>query len=223
MADGEIVLVVDDNQSVRRFVESVLRPLGYKVETAGDGIEALQRITRGPVDLILLDFVMPRMNGYHFVKALDEKGLATDTPVVLLSSTEDRVAEKMKELTRVVDSLPKPVKAGALREVVERNLQALRQAEAHNAGVELDAADGFDLAFDLSSSDDQMSSQGDRVAALRDLLQTVVADGLAGRLGEISAATDPDKMLGIIAETVGATIDDALLDRILELLRPEAD
>lgn len=220
MATGEIILVVDDNHSVRRFVESVLRPLGYKVETAGDGIEALARVIRGPVDLILLDFVMPRMNGYHFVRALDEKGLASDTPVVLLSSADDRVAEKMMEMTRVVDSLPKPVKAGALREVVERNLRSSGQAESEPLDEDrIEDSSEFDLAFDLSSSDDGLSTPADLKASLRDLLQTTVANGLAARIGEIVAAPDRVALLSLVGETVSATVDDALIERLIELSR----
>ena len=217
MADGEIVLAVDDNQAVRRFIEGVLRPAGFKVETAGDGVEALQRILKGPVDLILLDFVMPRMNGYHFCKALDEKGLALDVPIVLLSSADERVAEKMKEHTRVVDFLAKPVKAKALLQVVQRNIRTADADEAVAVEGSVDSA--FDDCFAMDSSDDGLSAPEDIYASLRDKIQNAVADGLAERLDDIAAATDREEMLGIIAETLGAVVDDDLLEALLKLIR----
>ncbi len=241
MAKGKIVLAVDDNPAVTRFVESVLRPLGYRVETASDGVEALQRVTQGPVDLILLDFVMPRMNGFHFCKVLEEKGLAKGVPVVLLSSAEERVAERMREHTRVVDFLPKPVKAGVLRQVVEKHLAAASSPDegAHESGA--DESQGFEDLGDIEAFEefdgtptpqpspempaepppkpDALVSIAELVAVLREMMQNAVAAGLALRLDEITAAASRKEMLDIIDETVAGVVDDDLLARLIEKVR----
>ena len=214
MSRDGIILVVDDNPAVTRFVESILRPSGYKVEKAADGVEALQRVVQGPVDLILLDFVMPRMNGYHFCKALDDKGLAKDVPIVLLTAAEERVYRRMKEHTRVVDFLPKPVKAGILRSVIERNLPSAPQTKEMPIVAEED--DFFE--FDLASSDDNISTSNELLASLRDRLQNALAGGMADRLDEIVASTSRDQMLGIIAQIVASTVDDKLLDELIQLV-----
>lgn len=231
MPADETVLVVDDNQMVRRFIEGVLRPLGLRVETAADGVEGLQRLAKGPVNLILLDFVMPRMNGYHFCRTLDEKRLAEGVPVVLLSSTDERVAEKMREHTRVVDFLPKPVKAGLLKQVVLRHLQAARTQsgsdEAQAADEEEEGSFEFDLMDDAldgppvseSAQGPASSEPGDLLAELRDRLQDALASGLADCLDLLAACRGRDDLLGVIAETLAGVVDDALLQEFIERVR----
>ncbi len=228
MPADQTVLVIDDNQAVRRFIEGVLRPMGIRVETAGDGVEGLQRVAQGPIDLILLDFVMPRMNGYHFCRTLEEKHLAEGVPVVLLSSTEERVAEKMREHTRVVDFLPKPVKAGLLKEVVGRHLRAqVAQAEPGSDAVEEEASFEFDLSDDAPQGPPGAGPAALPVAApsqdllgeLRDRLQDALANGLAERLEELAACQGRDDMLGIIAETLASVIDNALLQDLIDRVR----
>lgn len=228
MSAEQTVLVIDDNQTVRRFIEGVLRPMGIRVETAGDGVEGLSRVAQGPVDLILLDFVMPRMNGYHFCRTLEEKHLAEGVPVVLLSSTEERVAEKMREHTRVVDFLPKPVKAGLLREVVQRHLHA----QVENAQPDPDAERG-EASFEFDLTDDgPQGPPGAGPAALpaaapstnllpelRDRLQDALADGLAERLEELAACQGRDALLAIITETLASVVDEALLQELIDRVR----
>lgn len=228
MSADQTVLVIDDNQAVRRFIEGVLRPLGIRVETAGDGVEGLQRVAQGPIDLILLDFVMPRMNGYHFCVTLEEKHLAEGVPVVLLSSTEERVAEKMREHTRVVDFLPKPVKAGLLKEVVQRHLRAqVSGGDPGDAAVEEEASFEFDLSDDEPQGPPgagpaalpPAAFPADLLPELRDRLRDALADGLAERLDELAGCQGRDDMLGIIAETLARVVDDALLEDLIDRVR----
>lgn len=211
------VLVIDDNPAVTRFVESILRPLGYKLETANDGIEALQRIVHGPIDLILLDFVMPRMNGYLFCKTLDEKGLAKDVPIVLMSATEERVYERMKEHTRVIDFLPKPVTASALRHVIERHM--CPREPMPSGAVASDPVQQDEFGFDLSSSEDAIVTPAELLANLRDRVQNAVAEGLTSRLDQIVQSQSREQTLGIIAEMVASIVDDKLLNQLIDLVR----
>ena len=228
MPPDQTVLVIDDNQTVRRFIEGALRPLGIRVETAADGVEGLQRVASGDVDLILLDFVMPRMNGYHFCRTLEEKKLAVGVPVILLSSTEERVAEKMREHTRVVDFLPKPVKAGLLKEVVQRHLrdraddQGADPAEqgGDEAPLEFDLSDDVEPPPGLGSPEINAAAQPDDVLAdLRDQLQSALANGLAERLDDLAGCQGRDDMLGIIGETVASAVDDAMLQELIDRIR----
>ncbi len=245
MAKGKMVLTVDANQDVRRFVRSVLRPLGYRVETVPDGVEALLKLAQGPVDLILLDCMMPRTNSLLFCKALEDRNLAKGVPVVLLTSSEDEVADELKEHTRVVDSLPKPVKAGVLRQVVEKHLavvdtpdeeakesEVVDQQGFENLGdfkefnefeefEEFEESGQFDgtAAFQTPPQPDASVSMDQLVTALRDMVQKAVAAGLASRLDEIAFASSRKEMLDIIEETVVGVVDDDFLVKLIERIR----
>ena len=65
-----LCLVVDDSVSVRRTTEIFVRDLGFEVDGASDGVEALERVRRRVPDLMLVDMEMPRMNGLELVRAL---------------------------------------------------------------------------------------------------------------------------------------------------------
>lgn len=84
------VLVVDDDQSVRKVVDIRLRQLGFYVETAADGQEALHLIEIADWDVILLDLRMPGMDGFQFLELYDGKA-----PIVVMSGWSD-----MKDLPR---------------------------------------------------------------------------------------------------------------------------
>lgn len=124
MGSSKVVLVIDDDAAVTRFVVGILRPLGYKVEVAENGLKGLERIGKEKVDLVLLDLVMPKMNGYQFCKALEKKKLKILPPVVLMSSVGELVASRMKNTTCTVDYVPKPVTAQKLRTIVDKFLAA---------------------------------------------------------------------------------------------------
>ncbi len=248
MAAGKVVLVVDDDHTIQRFVVGVLRSMGLKAVTASDGVEALQQVVSRPVDLILLDFVMPRMNGYHFCKSLDEKGLAAGVPVVLLSSTEDRVADRLRQHTRVVDFLPKPVKAGALKEVIRRQLvESPPDDRPAAAAAEQDEDAAFDLAFDLGGGEEDATPSGEAApagdaAATAEGLEPVSdapaaapapaqADPLAAlrerlhgalveRLDRLAGCQDAEQLQAVVAEAVAAAVDAGLLAELTDPDRP---
>ena len=86
------VLVVDDSATIRRIVILILGEAGYSVATAPDGAEALDRVQRERFDLVLVDFVMPRLNGFQFAQALRSIAALRDLPVVLMSARAEVIA-----------------------------------------------------------------------------------------------------------------------------------
>ncbi len=69
------ILVVDDDPAVRETVSDILESEGYAVDTAGNGLEALQRLEQESPALVLLDIHMPVLDGYGFVRKLAERGV----------------------------------------------------------------------------------------------------------------------------------------------------
>jgi len=90
-----VCLVVDDSVSVRRTMELFARDLGYEVDSAADGVDALERVARRVPALVLVDLEMPRMNGVEFVRALRERPATRTVPVIMITS---RSSEKHRRL-----------------------------------------------------------------------------------------------------------------------------
>ena len=87
------ILVVDDALTVRELERSILERAGYEVRTAGNGIEAMAQLAEQPVDLVLTDVEMPRMDGFALTEAIRAHPGLTNVPVLILSSRaseEDR-------------------------------------------------------------------------------------------------------------------------------------
>lgn len=85
---AELILVVDDEASVREMIGDALSLAGYKTLLAADGLEALNLIRTKPVDLIVSDINMPKFDGFQLLEALRNKG--DSTPFVLLTASKER-------------------------------------------------------------------------------------------------------------------------------------
>ena len=88
------ILVVDDEDDILHFLEMVLREKGYQVTTASGGHEALTRAQIDKPDLVLLDIMMPQMDGWEVLKLLRVDEGTSDIPVAMLSArteAKDRV------------------------------------------------------------------------------------------------------------------------------------
>ncbi|HEV8701037.1 MAG TPA: HD domain-containing phosphohydrolase [Candidatus Polarisedimenticolia bacterium] len=105
---SERILVVDDEPENRRLLRELLDPLGYQVEEAGDGEEALASIADHVPDLVLLDLVMPRRDGYDVCRELKNDPRTRLVPVIVLT-TLDLLPDKIKAIELGADDfLNKP-------------------------------------------------------------------------------------------------------------------
>ncbi|MGH2679849.1 MAG: GGDEF domain-containing response regulator [Actinomycetota bacterium] len=83
---SESILVVDDDPDIARFVEVNLRSAGYAVSVAGDGEEALERATEIRPDLVLLDVMMPRLDGFEVAQRLRKNPQTANTSIIMLTA-----------------------------------------------------------------------------------------------------------------------------------------
>ena len=129
------ILVVDDSPTIRRVVSAILERHGYETSLAADGEDALAALQRHEVkpDLVLLDFVMPRMNGYQFCRALRADAELAAMPVVLMSAKSDRIREQFVQQTGAIDAITKPFDAQALVAVVENALRRVSAGKGSSA------------------------------------------------------------------------------------------
>ena len=86
MSRAKTILLADDEHSVVKFVTLILENEGFRVVTAHDGEEALQKARESRPDLVLLDIIMPRKNGYQVCRALKEDEVLRTLPVIFLSA-----------------------------------------------------------------------------------------------------------------------------------------
>jgi CheY-like chemotaxis protein len=112
------ILVVDDDAGVRASLGVILEDFGYRALSAGDGREAIERLADGPPALILLDLMMPRMDGYAFAEELDRRGLRPEVPILVL--TADGRAEEKARRVGAEGYLAKPFDLDELLEKVGR-------------------------------------------------------------------------------------------------------
>lgn len=80
------VLVVEDSLAQQEMIKDLLQASGLEITIANDGIEALQLVQENPFDLILLDIVMPKMNGYEVCRRIKSNPKTQDLPVVMCSA-----------------------------------------------------------------------------------------------------------------------------------------
>ena len=86
--NGLKILVIDDSKTIRRTAETLLSKEGCQVFTAVDGFDALSKIADHQPDLIFVDIMMPRLDGYQTCSLIKHNKVFKDTPVIMLSSKD---------------------------------------------------------------------------------------------------------------------------------------
>lgn len=114
------VLIVDDSNTIRRSAEMLLSDSGYEVITATDGFDAMSKIVDNRPDIIFIDVVMPRVDGYRACQMIKKNPRFLTTPVIMLSS-KDGVFDKMKGyLVGSDEYLTKPFTKEALLATIQK-------------------------------------------------------------------------------------------------------
>lgn len=117
------VLVVDDSATDRQLVTSLLQKEGYSVEAAVDGEDALEKIAAEPPPLVVLDIILPRMNGYQVLRQLKSSPETRNIKVILVSS-KSQDSDRYWGLKQGADDyIAKPYPDEALLNAVAKHLQ----------------------------------------------------------------------------------------------------
>jgi CheY-like chemotaxis protein len=201
------VLVVDDSPTIRKVVSAVLERHGYAAVHAADGQAALEKLLQAAggtreddgdeankIDVVLVDFVMPRMNGFQLCRAIRNNNMLRTTPVVLMSAKSDRIRDHFVQQTGAIDAISKPFEEQALVAVIEN---AIRRSEEWRAREEANA-DKAAAAEELEANESSRPGIGDAkplVALAGDL--SVIPIGAVLQLLQIEARS------GVLAVTDG--------------------
>jgi CheY-like chemotaxis protein len=139
MQKKQSILVIDDSQTVRRLAELVLSEEGYEVITANDGDEGLKMAKEKMPSLIIVDFIMPKMNGFQFCKNIRSDESLNEIPIVLITSKGEDVGKGFDEKFGIVEYLKKPFETETLTKTVEDALAG--SVQAPQTGIEETAGD----------------------------------------------------------------------------------
>lgn len=117
MSARQTVLVVEDDEDLRRLFRTALILAGYDVLEAGDGLEALLRIDQSPPDLVVLDLVLPRLSGIVVQQEIAAQAVTRDIPVVVITGSALE-----PEILDVACFLRKPISPDQLVDAVRKCL-----------------------------------------------------------------------------------------------------
>ena len=123
-----VILVVDDDSSCRDIAARLLRTQGYETRTADGGESCLEMVAREPIDLILLDVMMPGMDGFAVCAALRDRGIRI--PIVLLTAKDDTDTRLEGIHQGVSEFLTKPINRHELFARVGAQLHILELTRA---------------------------------------------------------------------------------------------
>src|SRR6266567_215104 len=127
---AESVLVVDDDPDVARFVEVNLRSAGYEVTVASDGEEALEKAVEMRPDLVLLDVMMPKLDGFEVAERLRRDGRTSSCSIIMLSAKGLSTDKVLGLASGADDYIIKPFDGSELLARVKRTLLRAREMRA---------------------------------------------------------------------------------------------
>jgi DNA-binding response OmpR family regulator len=175
----ESILVVDDSPTILKLVEMTLAKAGFRVSTANCGELGILAATEQPPDLLLLDYLLPDLNGDDVCRAISGNVALNAVPVVVMSAKGEEAGACFSSLPSVVDILPKPFSPDALLAVVHHALEKRGRRPAPASG---EAPDNLDVVGLLPRPQQEKPAglpiAADGAALLGDLAVVSIADVL---------------------------------------------
>jgi twitching motility two-component system response regulator PilG len=122
--NGLKVLVIDDSKTIRRTAETLLSKEGCKVFTAEDGFDALSKIADHRPDIVFVDIMMPRLDGYQTCSLIKHNKMFKSTPVIMLSSKDGLFDRARGRMVGSEQYLTKPFTKEELLGAIERHVRS---------------------------------------------------------------------------------------------------
>jgi adenylate cyclase len=215
--DDVVILAVDDLPQNLRLLDAVLSPRGYRLLTAASGAEALAMLPESGADLVLLDIVMPEMDGYEVCRRIRSTPGLEFLPVVMITASGDQ--EKLRAIEAGADDfVSKPFIQGELL----ARVASLARIKRYQDTIERQAAELADWNVELEARVQAQVDELQRVNRLRrflspQLVDLVIDSGDEGFLGShrreivvvfcdlrgfttFAEASEPEEVMGVLAE-----------------------
>jgi len=128
---SETILIVDDSRTVVHMLKTALTQAGYTVLAAADGERGIQLARSHRPDLILMDVIMPGINGFQATRLLRKDQITQDIPIIIISGSEQATEKVWVMRLGANDFIPKPIERGALFIKVEHILRESELAKLH--------------------------------------------------------------------------------------------
>jgi len=129
------ILIVDDDPDITEALSMILESKGYQISTASDGVDGLTSLKADKPDLMILDLLMPKMDGFAVCKELQDPRWSKyrDIPILILTSVREEASRRRYELEtglelNVADYVEKPVSPDVLLDRVEKILKKKQKA-----------------------------------------------------------------------------------------------
>jgi DNA-binding response OmpR family regulator len=145
MADPVTILLVDDEESIQKLLTYPLEREGYRVVQARDGEEALERFVEAPVDLVVLDLMLPKLGGLEVCRRM--RRLESAVPIIMLTARGDEVDKVVGLEIGADDYITKPF---SIREFMSRVRALLRRAQLPPAAARTGVIEGDGLRIDTA-------------------------------------------------------------------------
>jgi DNA-binding response OmpR family regulator len=171
MPDSSTILLVDDEDAVQKLLAYPLERDGFRVVQARDGEEALTRFAQEPVDLVVLDVMLPKLDGLEVCKRLRA---SSTVPIIMLTARDDELDKVLGLELGADDYITKPF---SIREFRSRVRALLRRASIPSGGREEDETIERDgLRIDVGHRDVQVGEQGVQLTYVEfELLRTLAS------------------------------------------------
>jgi twitching motility two-component system response regulator PilG len=121
-SDRKRILVVEDSPTTRKVISITLGQKGYEIIEAKDGLEALSKLNEGQPDLILLDIILPKMDGYKILEIIKKNALFKHIPVIMLTSKDGMISKWKGRLAGSTAYLTKPFDPKMLVATIEKHI-----------------------------------------------------------------------------------------------------
>ncbi len=210
---GETVLVIDDSPTILKVVQLVLTKAGFNVATAADGDEGIDQAKRQTPDVILLDFVMPKMNGYQVCQALHQEEPLKDVPVILMSAKGDQVGDRFVKVMGIVDYITKPFSPEAIIGIVRHTIDKYRKKPAGEEDVDV-SDESPSTESSAEAADAAMEARRGALGRLREGLAKTTCKAVREGAAEQSVNLDEDDVTSWIARALSTETLEILLGEL---------
>ncbi len=127
---NEKILIIEDEAAIRSILEELFLDAGYEVETAADGLEGLLQLKKQDISLVLLDIMMPKIDGYTVCEMIRRE---SDIPVIILTALDEEQAQVRAFQLKADDYITKPFSLQLVRMRAEAVLRRTRKTDTEAA------------------------------------------------------------------------------------------